>query len=98
APDAVENGRVQLAEDSGGRGCGLARVQQVVLGALEGGLRFQRRVERVDDALRAAPAAVDDRRDVGLLGWKPTVREVDAGDLEQAHARGAARGGGGARP
>src|SRR5262249_43167911 len=89
APGALEHARVQLADHTGARPSRLARVQERVLGALERRIRLQRGIERVDDALRTAPAAVDDRGDPRLLVRELAVREEDARDLEQRDAVGA---------
>ena len=58
---------MELADDPGAGARGLVRVQEVVGRALEARGRVQRGVERLDDPLRVAPAALDDRRDTAPL-------------------------------
>ena len=74
---------MELADDPRADGRGLSRVEQVVGGPLEARLGLERRVERLDDALRAAPAALDDPGDVAPLVREAVSRQVDARDLEQ---------------
>ena len=58
-------------------------MKQVVGRPLEHGLGLERRVERLDDALRAVQAALDDPGDARVLVREVAVRQVDAGDLEE---------------
>ena len=77
---------MELPDDPGSDGGRLAGVEQLVGCALEAGLGLERRVERLGDALRAAPAALDDRGDVAPLVRQLSVGQVDAGDLEELDA------------
>ena len=75
---------MQLADEARRRACGLARMEQRVLGALERRLGLERRVQRLDDALHVQEAAFGDPGDAEPLVRQLAVcREVDARDLEQ---------------
>ena len=69
--------------------CGLARMEQRVLGALERRLRLERGVQRLDDALRVDEAALGDPGDADALVGELAAREVHARDLEQRDPPGA---------
>src|SRR5438046_3046389 len=61
-------------------------MEQVVGRTLEAGLRLQGGVERLDDALGAAPAALDDRADMAALIRQVVAGQVDARELEKLDA------------
>ena len=67
----------------------LARVEERALGALERRLGLERRVERLDDALRAQEAALDDARRRGRA--RPAARRRGGRRARSRTARSAAR-------
>src|SRR5256885_10991561 len=77
---------MELADDAGPDGGRLAGMEELVGRALEAGLRLERGMERLDDALRPAPAALDDRGDMAALARKVAVGRIDACDLEELDA------------
>ena len=83
APRPLEQARVHLADEARGRAGRLAGMEQRALGALERRLGLERRVQRLDHALRAQEAALGDARDADALVGQLAAGEVDARDLEQ---------------
>ena len=74
---------MHLADEACGRARRLAGMEQRALGALERRLGLERRVQRLDHALRAQEAALGDARDADALVRQLAAGEVDARDLEQ---------------
>src|SRR5262249_9428874 len=89
APLAVQSARVQLADDSGRRARGLARMEERVLRALEARLGLQRGVESLDDSPGMREPALCDRRDAEPLVRQLAVGEVHTRDLQQRDVLGA---------
>jgi hypothetical protein len=67
SPDAVEQGRMELAEPALRRARGFPRVQLRLARPLVRGLDAERRVDLLDGPLRLGEAAVGDAGDVPVL-------------------------------
>ena len=82
-PLSVELARVELAENAGGGLRGLAGMKLRVRRPLEGRLRLEAGIERLDDPFHVQEAALGDSGDVQALVRELAARQVHPGDLEE---------------